>query len=137
MLLCEMKQINKSFVFPWVRKKTDLVFPITFGRHIIQLFDGCVVIILLLVMRKRDYCLCENKGADQLSSNCEADQRLCFRYSDSTIPLLLKSEISSVELFSELVQVGLCRTWSETPKTGFLTSRPILLLVMTMINLAF
>ena len=25
----------------------------------------------------------------------EADQRLCFRYSDSTIPLLLKSEISS------------------------------------------
>ena len=25
----------------------------------------------------------------------EADQRLCFRYTDSTIPLLLKSEISS------------------------------------------
>ena len=48
------------------------------------------------IVRKRDYCLCENKGADQLRSNCEADQRLCFRYSDSTIPLLLKSEISSV-----------------------------------------
>ena len=47
------------------------------------------------IVRKRDYCLCENKGADQLRSNCEADQRLCFRYSDSTIPLLLKSEISS------------------------------------------
>ena len=27
--------------------------------------------------------------------NCEADQRLCFRYTDSTIHLLLKSEISS------------------------------------------
>ena len=40
-------------------------------------------------------CLCENKGADQLRGNREADQRLCFRYSDSTIPLLLKSEISS------------------------------------------
>ena len=76
-------------------------------------------------MRKRDYCLCENKGADQLRSNCEADQRLCFGYSDSTIPLLLKSEISNVYLFSELVQVGLCRTWSETPKTGFLASRLI------------
>ena len=47
------------------------------------------------IVRKRDYCLCENKGADQLRSNCEADQRLCFRYLDSTIPLLLKSEISS------------------------------------------
>ena len=47
------------------------------------------------IVRKRDYCLCENKGADQLRGNREADQRLCFRYSDSTIPLLLKSEISS------------------------------------------
>ena len=37
------------------------------------------------VMRKRDYCLCENKGADQ---------RRCFRYTDSTIPLLLKIGIS-------------------------------------------
>ena len=37
----------------------------------------------------------ENKDADQLRGNGEADQCLCFRYSDSTIPLLLKSEISS------------------------------------------
>ena len=44
---------------------------------------------------KKYIVLCENKGADQLRSNCEADQRLCFRYSDSTIPLLLKPEISS------------------------------------------
>ena len=39
-------------------------------------------------MRKLDFCLCENKGADQLCSNCNADQRLCFRYTDSTIPPL-------------------------------------------------
>ena len=39
---------------------------------------------------------CENKDTDQLRSNCAADQRLCFRYSDSTIPLLPKSEISSL-----------------------------------------
>ena len=44
-------------------------------------------------MTKPDFCLGENKGADQLRGNREADQRLCFRYSDSTIPLLLKSEI--------------------------------------------
>ena len=39
--------------------------------------------------------LCENKDADQLRGNREADQRLCFRYIDSTIPLLSKSKISS------------------------------------------
>ena len=32
------------------------------------------------IMRKPDFCICENKGADQLCSNCTADhQRLCFR----------------------------------------------------------
>ena len=40
-----------------------------------------------LITRKPDFCLCENKGADQLRSNCEADQRLCFRYSVNTISL--------------------------------------------------
>ena len=40
-------------------------------------------------MRKSDFSLCENKDADQLRNICEADQRLCFRYSESTIPLLL------------------------------------------------
>ena len=48
-----------------------------------------------LVMRKPDFCICENKDADQLRGNREADQRLCFRYMYSTIPLLPKSEISS------------------------------------------
>ena len=48
-----------------------------------------------LVMRKPASCICENKDADQLRSDCEADQRLCFRYTDSTIPLLPKYEILS------------------------------------------
>ena len=48
------------------------------------------------VMRKPTICICENKDADQLRGNREADQRLCFRYIDSTIPLLPKSEISSL-----------------------------------------
>ena len=47
------------------------------------------------IVRKPDFCLGENKGADQLRGNREADQRLCFRYTDSTISLLSKSEISS------------------------------------------
>ena len=42
-------------------------------------------------MRKPDFCICENKDADQLRGNREADQGLCFRYKDSIIPLLPKS----------------------------------------------
>ena len=76
-----------------------------------------------LVMRKPGFCICENKDADQLRGDREADQRLCFRYTDSTIPLLLKSEISSLSPSSVVVQPGLCQTWSETPKTGFLRTR--------------
>ena len=41
-------------------------------------------------MGKPTICIGENKDADQLRGNREADQRLCFRYSDSTIHLLLK-----------------------------------------------
>ena len=41
-------------------------------------------------MRKPAFCICENKDADQLRSNREADQRLCFRYTYSAIPLLPK-----------------------------------------------
>ena len=60
-----------------------------------------------LVMRKPAFCICENKDADQLRSNREADQRLCFRYTDSTIPLLPKFQASS-HLLSQysLVCVG-------------------------------
>ena len=42
------------------------------------------------------FCICENKGIDQLCSNCEADQRLCFCYTDSTIHLLSKFKIYSL-----------------------------------------
>ena len=59
-------------------------------------------------MRKPDFCLGENKGADQLRSNCEADQRLCFRYSDSIIPLLFIGKISSLWPASVTVQADLC-----------------------------
>ena len=76
-----------------------------------------------LVVRKPDFCICENKDADQLRGNREADQRLCFRYTDSTIPLLPKSEISNLQPSSMAVQSGLCGTMSNTPKTGFLTTR--------------
>ena len=65
-------------------------------------------------MRKPAFFICENKYADQLRGNREADQRLCFCYIHIAIPLLSKSEISSLWLSSEAVQGGLCQTRSET-----------------------
>ena len=60
---------------------------------------------LSLVMRKPAFCICENKDSDQLRCNCEAEADnceagqgfcFCYLYTDSTIPLLLKSEILSL-----------------------------------------
>ena len=75
-------------------------------------------------LHMRKICICKNKDADQLRGNREADQRLCFRYTDicSTIPLLPKSEIPMLLPSSVTAQPGLCGTWS---KTGFLTTRLI------------
>ena len=42
-------------------------------------------------MRKPTFCICENKAVDQLCGKRTADHRVCFRYRDSTTPLLPKS----------------------------------------------
>ena len=46
-------------------------------------------------MRKPAFNICENKDADQLRGNREADQRLCFRYTDRTSPLLLNTKFQA------------------------------------------
>ena len=70
-------------------KKVRVYFSVERKVYIFnQVYLSCLV-------GKPTICIGENKDADQLRGNREADQRLCFRYSDSTIPLLLKSEISS------------------------------------------
>ena len=43
----------------------------------------------------------------------------------SIIPLVSISEIASLHLASVAVQTGLCLTWLQTPKTGFLVTRLI------------
>ena len=48
------------------------------------------------VVRKPAFCICKNKDADQLHGSRKADQSLYFRYIDSTIPLVPKSEIPSL-----------------------------------------
>ena len=57
-------------------------------------------------MRKSALRICEIKGTDQLLGNGLADQRLCFCYIDKTIPLIYKSEISSLWPSSVVVQCG-------------------------------
>ena len=74
-------------------------------------------------MRKPTFCICENKDADQLRGNREADQGLCFHYLDSMITLLSKSEISSLWPSSVAVQPGLCPTSSETRMFFFFSRR--------------
>ena len=47
-------------------------------------------------MRKPFFAYAKNKDADQLRGNREADQRLCFRYLDSTCTIPLpKFQVSS------------------------------------------
>ena len=81
----------------------------SFLRHLIKIVCTTIKFVCILLkkignevleqmsclMGKPTICICENKDADQLRGNREADQRLCFRYSDSTIPPLLNSKISS------------------------------------------
>ena len=66
------------------------------------------------LMGKPTICIGENKDADQLRGDREADHRLCFRYTDSTLPLLYKSESSSFQPASVTLQPDLCQTCSET-----------------------
>ena len=66
-------------------------------------------------MRNPAFCICKNKGADQLHVYRTAKQRLCFRYIDSTNPLAIFCCCAA----------NLCRTKSEISKTGFLATRLI------------
>ena len=68
-------------------------------------------------MRKPAFCICENKDADQLRG---ITAKLISTFVFAT--LIVQSLYYLKPKFqASAVQPGLCRTWSETPKTGFLT----------------
>ena len=95
--ISEISSLQPIFCGCTVRFVSDLVAnPKGCGSNVQALVKIYNIHYMSLVMRKPAFCICENKEADQLRGNREADQRLCFRYTDSTIPLLSKSEISSV-----------------------------------------
>ena len=81
-----MGALNKDFYSKQTRNHLSI-----FIQHALLLFMSCVY--MSRVMRKPAFCICQNKNADQLRDDREADQRLCFCYTDSKIPLLPKSEI--------------------------------------------
>ena len=70
-------------------------------------------------MGKPTICIGENKDTDQLRS----DQRLCFRYMDSTINLLSKYKISSLNQSSVTVQPGVVSDLVGTQIVGCLMHR--------------
>ena len=60
-----------------------------------------------------------NKGADQPAHPRSLISTFVVRCLDSIIPLVSISELSSLVA----AHAGLCLTWSQTPKTGFLVTR--------------
>ena len=64
-----------------------------------------------------------NKGAGQTAHLISAFVVRCL---DSIIHLLAIAEISRPQLVSVAVQAGLCLTWSQLSKTGFLVTWLIL-----------
>ena len=63
-------------------------------------------------------------GGLQTTKGQMSDQPLCYSLFESTISKLATSEISIFYLVPVAEQAGLNLTLAETPKTGFLTSRP-------------
>ena len=65
-----------------------------------------------------------NKGADQPAHACSLINAFVIRFSESSKPKLATNDISMFYIVSVAEQAGLRLTWSDTPKTGFVATRP-------------
>ena len=74
------------------------------------------------VMRQPVNAICEHKGADQAARLCSLISTFVVCCLDSIISLVSISEISNLYMASVAEQSGLCLTWWEIPKTGFLVT---------------
>ena len=70
-------------------------------------------------LRKPTFCICVDRDADRLRGGREAGRRLCFRYIDSTVPLLAKCKISGLWSYFVAARPGLCRTGLEAGSLVF------------------
>ena len=66
-----------------------------------------------------------NKRADQPAHPRSLISAFIVRWLDSIIPPVSISEIASIYIASAAAQASLSLPWSQTPKTGFLVTRPI------------
>ena len=83
---------------------------------------------LIYGLRREKTCLwwfANNKGTDQPVHSCSLISAFVIHFLESTISKLATSEISIFLLVSVSEETGLNLTFSETLKTGFLTTRAI------------
>ena len=88
-------------------------------------------------MEKATICIGDNKDADQLRGNREADQRLCFRYSDSTLkkgykrPPHIFSSSSESKIRSIKIHDHMNKPMSNSGSVGFCIPKCVILLTQT------
>ena len=80
--------------------------------------------------------ICEQQRCRSAGTSAQSDQAFVVHCLDSIIPLVFISKISSFYLASVAAQAGLCLTWLQTPKTGFLVMRFICFLCILYVYLA-
>ena len=95
-LCCPFQMFTQKIIFKLLLSHATSISKIHFLIALILQWQWSVNNNMSRVVKKPAFCICENKDADQLRGNREADQRLCFRYTESTTPLLPKYEISSL-----------------------------------------
>ena len=86
------------------------------------------IILKYMGLDSRKTCLrgfANNKGTDQPAHPRSLISAFIIHLSESIISKLATSEILLFFLVSVAEQAGLGMIWSDTPKTGFLASRPI------------
>ena len=74
---CVSQQIFAMFSINGRIRLLSLMSESLYGVPFVSLIVGSVY-YLSRVMSKPAFCICENKGADQLRDNRAADQHLCF-----------------------------------------------------------
>ena len=73
-------KVASSIFFTSVFRDNTGFYP----KYMIANFRICLrKFTMIRGVRKPTFCVCENKDADQLRGNREADRHLCFRYIDS------------------------------------------------------
>ena len=75
------------------------------------------------VVRKPVYAICDQQRRRSAAHPCSLISAFVVRCLDSIIPRVFISKISSLYLASVVAQAGLCLTWWQTPKIGFLVMR--------------